>query len=329
MESKAKESKSKDKKHKSNVSKAKKAHAKKAAECNTHAAHAAKSGKKVNVHRNAVKKAIEEAKTTCKREKKRRAAAKERKAKLEAHGPTFNSKPCKGGKGSFVRKMKQNARAVVGKIPPNMHNVLIKLRTDKDVDAELWTHNGKREIAIVAWQVGKINSPTKAEIQYAGGKIEYSGYNGITTKKGMNFGHEDIGIKGQCKVGFTMKAYAFQAGVAKINYSWGVNKEKCAAAKAKVRKEKKAKHDAKNAMKKKMKEGQYKAALKVLVGGKGCAGANNWTKKAQAELSKALKKHASHKASMAKCHKEKKQHAKHVAAMKSAEKRFKKDNKKA
>merc|ERR1711861_99519 len=241
-ESKAKERAAKDKKHKSNVSKAKKAHAKKAAECNTHAAHAAKSGKKVNVHRNAVKKAIEEAKTTCKREKKRRAAAKERKAKLEAHGPTFNfkSKPCKGGKGSFVRKMKQNARAVVGKIPPNMHNVLIKLRTDKDVDAELWTHNGKREIAIVAWQVGKINSPTKAEIQYAGGKIEYSGYNGI----------------------FTMKAYAFQAGVAKINYSWGVNKEKCAAAKAKVRKEKKAKHDAKNAMKKKMKEGQYKAALK-------------------------------------------------------------------
>merc|ERR1711861_90136 len=160
----------------------------------------------------------------------------------EAHGPTFNfkSKPCKGGKGSFTRKMKQNERVTVGLIPAETNNVLVKLRTDKDVDAELWTANGKREIAIVAWMVGKINSPTKASIKFAGAQINYSGYNGITNKNGMNFGHEDIGIKGQCKVGFTMKAYAFQAGVAKINYSWGVNKEKCAAAKAKVRKEKKA-----------------------------------------------------------------------------------------
>merc|ERR1711861_89514 len=267
-ESKAKERAAKDKKHKSNVSKAKKAHAKKAAECNTHAAHAAKSGKKVNVHRNAVKKAIEEAKTTCKREKKRRAAAKERKAKLEAHGPTFNfkSKPCKGGKGSFVRKMKQNERVTVGLIPAETNNVLVKLRTDKDVDAEVWTANGKREIAIVAWMVGKINSPTKASIKFAGAQINYSGYNGITNKNGMNFGHEDIGIKGQCKVGFTMKAYAFQSGTARINYSWGADPKKCERAKAAKRKEAKAKHDAtKKAMalchaKKTMSHKKYEAA---------------------------------------------------------------------
>merc|ERR1711937_296378 len=76
--------------------------------------------------------------------------------------------------GSFTRKMKQNERVTVGLIPAETNNVLVKLRTDKDVDAELWTANGKREIAIVAWMVGKINSPTKASIKFAGAQIPRS-----------------------------------------------------------------------------------------------------------------------------------------------------------
>merc|ERR1712054_272813 len=136
-----------------------------------------------------------------------------------------------------------------------------------------------------------INSPTKASIKFAGAQINYSGYNGITNKNGMNFGHEDIGIKGQCKVGFTMKGYAFQSGTARINYSWGAE-----------RKEAKAKHDAKAALKHKMKEGKYKAALKVLSGGKGCKGANTWTKSTKVRLSKAEAKHHAAKKAMALCH---------------------------
>merc|ERR1711959_114413 len=264
-----------------------------------------------------------------KKEKKRRAIAKEKRAKLAAKGPTFNfkSKPCKGGKGSFTKKMKQNERVTVGVIPANTNNVVVKLRTDKDVDAELWTANGKREIAIVAWMVGKINSPTKASIKYAGAQINYSGYNGITNKNGMNFGHEDIGIKGQCKVGFTMKAYAFQSGTARINYSWGADPKKCERAKAAKRKEAKAKHDAKAALKHKMKEGKYKAALKVLSGGKGCKGANTWTKSTKVRLSKAEAKHHAAKKAMALCHAKKTMSHKKYEAARSSERAFKKKHK--
>jgi len=297
--------------------------------CNKQAGHTANAGKSVAVHKKAVKKAVREAKTTCKREKKRRAAAKERRAKLDAHGPTFNfkSKPCKGGKGSFTRKMKHNERVTVGLIPANTNNVLVKLRTDKDVDAELWTANGKREIAIIAWMIGKISSPTKASIKFNGAQINYSGYNGITKKNGMNFGHEDIGIKGKCSSGFTMKAYAFQAGVAKIKYSWGADPVKCKAAKAKKRKEKKAKHDAKNALKKKMKEGKYKNALKVLAGGKGCAGANDWTKASRGRLSHAQAKHNAHKAALAKCHTAHAKARKNAKHARAKERSFKKKHK--
>merc|ERR1712078_932950 len=325
-EKEAKEIKSKGAKHKKAVHTAKVHHDHVTVECNAHAKKTAKSHKNVHLHKAEVKKAVAEGKATCKKEKKRRAAAKEKKTKMEAHGPTFNfkSKPCKGGKGSFTRKMKQNERVTVGLIPAETNNVLVKLRTDKDVDAELWTANGKREIAIVAWMVGKINSPTKASIKFAGAQINYSGYNGITNKNGMNFGHEDIGIKGQCKVGFTMKAYAFQSGTARINYSWGADPKKCERAKAAKRKEAKAKHDAKAALKHKMKEGKYKAALKVLSGGKGCKGANTWTKSTKVRLSKAEAKHHAAKKAMALCHAKKTMSHKKYEAARSNERAFKK-----
>merc|ERR1712093_231242 len=105
------------------------------------------------------------------KEKKAKATTKEKAAKAKATGPTFNfntGSPCKGGKGSFVRKLKLNARVDVGIIPAGMNNVWVKLRTDKDVETELWTVKNKkqREIAIVAWRVGKINSPTSASMKY-------------------------------------------------------------------------------------------------------------------------------------------------------------------
>merc|ERR1711988_715713 len=328
-EQKAKEIKSKGDKHKKAVHTAKVHHDHVTIECNAHATKTAKSHKNVHLHKAEVKKAVSEGKATCKKEKKRRAAAKEKKTKMEAHGPPFNfkSKPCNGGKGSFTRKMKQNERVTVGLIPAETNNVLVKLRTDKDVDAELWTANGKREIAIVAWMVGMINSPTKASIKFAGAQINYSGYDGITNKNGMNFGHEDIGIKGQCKVGFTMKAYAFQSGTARINYSWGADPKKCERAKAAKRKEAKAKHDAKAALKHKMKEGKYKAALKVLSGGKGCKGANTWTKSTKVRLSKAEAKHHAAKKAMALCHAKKTMSHKKYEAARSNERAFKKKHK--
>merc|ERR1711964_199824 len=204
--------------------------------------------------------------------------------------------------GKFTMKLKLNQRVSVGLIPKNQFNVKIQLRTDKDVDAELWTAGGKREIAIVAWMVGKINSPTKASIHWGGGLISYSGYNGITDKNGMNFGHEDISIKGKVNSAFMMKAYAFQAGVARITYSWGVDPAKCARAKARKAKEAKAKHAAKRALKHKMKEGAHKHALKVLKGGKGCKGAHAWVKTSRAHHAKAKSNFHNLKKALGKCH---------------------------
>merc|ERR1711990_380605 len=266
-------------------------------------------------HTNAVHKALNVAKKICKKEKEMARRSAEKKKKHEARGATFKfdtGKPCKGGKGNFRMKLKQDQRVVVGKIPANMKDVWVKLRTDKDVDTELWTADGKREIAIVAWRVGKINSPSAASIKYAGGTIKYSGYNGIASKNGaLNFGHEDIQIVGKSTSSFMMKAFAFEAGTARITYSWGADPEKCKAQKAKLRKEKKAKHDAKVALKKKMSEGKYKQALKVLQGStKGCKGANKWTTTTRTELKKAQKIVTSHRIGLKKCQKGKEAHGK-------------------
>merc|ERR1711981_309618 len=187
-------------------------------------------------------KAITAAKKLCDREKGHKRASKEAKKKAAKSGPTFNfksGKPCSGGKGSFTKKLVLNEKVVVGHIPANQYNVKIQLRTSSDVDTELWEK--KREVAIVAWRWGKIDSATQASIKYAGSTVKYSGYMGIKSKNGaFNFGHEDIEIDGKAKVPFTMKAFAFEAGTAKITYSWGVDPAVCAAAKKKARKEKKA-----------------------------------------------------------------------------------------
>merc|ERR1711937_546201 len=197
-------------------------------------------GAQIAKHTNAVSNALNAANKICKKEKEMARRSAEKKKNHEARGPTFKfdtGKPCKGGKGDFTMKLKQDQRVVVGKIPANMKDVWVKLRTDRDVDTELWTANGKREIAIVAWRVGKIDSPSAASIKYAGGTIKYSGYNGIASKNGaLNFGHEDIKIHGKATVPFMMTAFGYVAGTAKIEYSWGPDKEKCKAQRARQRK---------------------------------------------------------------------------------------------
>merc|ERR1712054_493873 len=254
--------------------------------------------------------------------------SKEKKKKLNIEGPTFKfpvGQPCKGGKGNFRMKLKQDQRVVVGKIPANMKDVSVKLRTDRDVDTELWTANGKREIAIVAWRVGKIDSPLAASIKYAGGTIKYSGYNGIASKNGaLNFGHEDIEIVGKSKSAFTMKAFAFESGTAKVYYSWGADPVKCKAQKAKRRQEKKKKHDAKVAMKKRLSEKDYKKALKAAANvAQNCSGANNYTKAMKVALKAAIQLVEGHKIKLKKCHTNKEKYSKHLHQLDAKEKKYK------
>merc|ERR1711881_371792 len=279
-------------------------------------------------HTNAVHKALNVAKKICKKEKEMARRSAEKKKKHEARGATFkfdNRKPCKGGKGDFRMKLKQDQRVVVGKIPANMKDVWVKLRTDWDVDTELWTANGKREIAIVAWRVGKIDSPTAASIKYAGGTIKYSGYNGIASKNGaLNFGHEDIKIVGKSKSAFTMKAFAFESGTAKVYYSWGADPVKCKAQKAKRRQEKKKKHNAKVALKKRLSEKDYKKALKAAASvAQNCSGANNYTKAMKVALKAAIQLVEGHKIKLKKCHTNKEKYSKHLHQLDAKEKKYK------
>merc|ERR1712188_227886 len=279
-------------------------------------------------HTNAVQKALNAAKKICKKEKEMARRSAEKKKKHEARGATFKfdtGKPCKGGKGDFRMKLKQDQRVVVGKIPANMKDVWVKLRTDKDVDTELWTADGKREIAIVAWRVGKIDSPSAASIKYAGGTIKYSGYNGIASKNGaLNFGHEDIEIVGKSKSAFTMKAFAFESGTAKVYYSWGADPVKCKAQKAKRRQEKKKKHNAKVAMKKRLSEKVYKKALKAAASvAQNCSGANNYTKAMKVALKAAIQLVEGHKIKLKKCHTNKEKYSKHLHQLDAKEKKYK------
>merc|ERR1711981_1464846 len=321
---KKKERKAKEKKSKEKKAKAKEKASKQEKTGKKHIKHVkttkeilAKSTKRCKGHAGAVITAIKNSKKICAKEKKAEKTTKEKKVKAKATGPTFNfntGSPCKGGKGSFVRKLKLNARVDVGIIPAGMNNVWVKLRTDKDVDTELWTVKNKkqREIAIVAWRVGKINSPTSASMKYNGATIKYSGYNGVASKDGsLNFGHEDISIVGKSPEGFMMKAFAFEAGTARITYSWGVDPAKCKAQKEKLRKERKAKHDAKAALKKRLGMAAYKKARKALIASSsGCKGAKAWV--------------TTTKNALAKCHKTKGKHKVHHTKAVSKEKAFKK-----
>merc|ERR1711977_798005 len=140
----------------------------------------------------------------------------------------------------------------------------------------------------------------------------------------LNFGHEDIKIVGKSKSAFVTKAFAFESGTAKVYYSWGADPVKCKAQKAKRRQEKKKKHNAKVAMKKRLSEKDYKKALKVAQGvAKNCGGANNYTKAMRVALKKAIQLVEGHKIKLQKCHKNKEKYSKHLHQLDAKEKKYK------
>merc|ERR1712100_397362 len=121
-----------------------------AARCKLSHTNLRRAQRAIGAHSAAIKRAEKLEKKTCEKEKKQEKKSKAAKKKMRVTGPTFKfpvGQPCKKGKGSFSMKLKLNQRVNVGVIPANMPNVWVKLRTDKDVDAELWAHDGKREIA--------------------------------------------------------------------------------------------------------------------------------------------------------------------------------------
>merc|ERR1711904_218148 len=261
--------------------------------------------------------ALAQQKEVCLAEEKANKRKEEEKKEMGSFtGPTFKFEvePCKGGEGNFEKKLKQGKRAKVGIIPANQNNVEVTLKTKKDVDLEVWGPQGK--IAIVAWDCANHNkihkTPTKCldtsykkSIEYAGATIEYSGYNGQNGK----LGHEYIKIKGKSAEPLTIQAYAYRAGTAKVDYSWGPDKRECRRKKRAAKKAAKAKHDALIAAKKAMQEKDLKKVEKLYsAAAKNCAGAKEDAKKAKADRDKARQSVLKWKASVDTCVEEARKH---------------------
>merc|ERR1711981_686678 len=254
--------------------------------------------------------ALAQQKEVCLAEEKANKRKEEEKKEMGSFtGPTFKFEvePCKGGKGKFQKKLKRGKRAKVGIIPANQNNVKVTLKTKKDVDLEVWGPQGK--IAIVAWDCASHNkihkTPTKCldtsykkSIKYAGATIEYSGYNGQNGK----LGHEYVKLKGKSSESLTIQAYAYRAGTANVDYSWGADKRECRRKKRQAKKAAKAKHDALIAAKKAMQEKDFKKVEKLYsAAAKNCAGAKEDAKKAKADRDKARQSVLKWKASVDTC----------------------------
>lgn len=122
-----------------------------------------------------------------------------------------------GGNNSFQQTIVQNTIVKVGDIPTDINDLYIELKSDEDVDIQIYdADNGK---AIVAWPDGLLNRATKNSVTYEGMSIEWSGYNG----DGTNPGNEYIKITGQTTKNLTMKVFGYHSGEATVNYSWGAN----------------------------------------------------------------------------------------------------------
>ena len=89
-----------------------------------------------------------------------------------------------------------------------------------DIDIQLYKGGTK----LVHWPDGLIKSATKDSRSYDGVKITWSGYDGDGTGKG----NEYIEIEGKTQSTTGMKVFGYEAGSAKVNYSWG--KSRAAAA---------------------------------------------------------------------------------------------------
>jgi len=120
------------------------------------------------------------------------------------------------GKGAFTQKIKRKEIVTVGTIPIGINALYVSLRSDKDLDIQLYGVDGT---AIVKWPGGLLDDAKTKHIIYHDMKIEWSGYNGDGTGKG----HEYIKITGKTSEQLTMKAYGYEAGFAEVNYAWNVN----------------------------------------------------------------------------------------------------------
>lgn len=133
--------------------------------------------------------------------------------------------------GKFEASVPKQESVVIGDVPVGKKDLVIELRSDKDVDIQLYdlestyTHpeTGISEPkAIVAWCKGTCNkgvlggSSFVGSTEYEGLKYEYSGYGEVNGKKG----HEYIRIHGFTNRKLRMTTFGYASGIAEVEYSY-------------------------------------------------------------------------------------------------------------
>ena len=118
------------------------------------------------------------------------------------------------GSGSFRQGIAQDAVTVIGTIPAGTVDVDISLRAENDLDIQLYAG----DVAIVQWPNGTLSGPGEQSTTFGGAQITWSGYNG----DGTGLGNEFIRIKGEVPQDLVMKAFGYRAGIAQVDYAWGM-----------------------------------------------------------------------------------------------------------
>jgi hypothetical protein len=148
---------------------------------------------------------------------------------------------CEGGTGQLTLELNEGETSLVGVLPAGKWNVQLRLTAAADVDVQLFdidtainAQNGKSfpgESAVVAWcadpkvcNIGALGSEETAGcIEYKAMRVCYSGYGGVDGNAGKEF----ITITGELTANLKMKAFAFAAGDAVVNYEWARTQTGC------------------------------------------------------------------------------------------------------
>ena len=138
---------------------------------------------------------------------------------------------CAGGNGSFAVNLTRGKIKSLGLIPTGKWNVEVRLSAAADVDIQLYDQDDNSSYsegaAVVAWcdrdadkkcNLGVLGSDAglSSSAYRDMAHVEYSGYDGV----GGQPGKEYIKIEGVTSQNLAMKAFAYQAGEAKVFYKF-------------------------------------------------------------------------------------------------------------
>jgi len=130
------------------------------------------------------------------------------------------------GKGEFEQILVEKTLVDIGEIPAGLVNVDIRLLSNTDLDIQLIDKETGDQI--VQWPDGLLKDTFPSHAVYKGLDYAWSGYAGDCEEyiypevpDNCSYGNEYINITGKTDRALVMKAYAYQSGTAKVQYSWG------------------------------------------------------------------------------------------------------------